>query len=44
MTKQEFLAGNPFTVGSKYSKGDSTYYFTPYETTQVHYQSKYDQV
>ena len=33
MTKQEFLAGNPFSIGSKYSKGDSTYYFTPYETT-----------
>ena len=34
MTKQEFLAGNPFSIGLKYSKGDSTYYFTPYETTQ----------
>ena len=33
MTKQEFLAGNPFTVGSKYRKGDSTYYFTPSEIT-----------
>ena len=31
MTKQEFLAGNPFTIGLKYRKGDSTYYFTPSE-------------
>jgi hypothetical protein len=33
MTKQEFLAGNPFTIESKYRKGDSTYYFTPSEIT-----------
>jgi hypothetical protein len=31
MTKQEFLAGNPFTIGLKHRKGDSTYYFTPSE-------------
>jgi hypothetical protein len=33
MTKQEFLAGNPFSIGLKYRKGDSTYYFTPSEIT-----------
>jgi hypothetical protein len=33
MTKQEFLAGNPFSIGLKYRKGDSTYYFTSSEIT-----------
>ena len=33
MTKQEFLAGNPFSIELKYRKGDSTYYFTPGEIT-----------
>ena len=33
MTKQEFLAGNPFSIGLKYRKGDTTYYFTPGEIT-----------
>ena len=33
MTKQEFLAGNPFSIGLKYRKGDTTYYFTPSEIT-----------
>ena len=32
MTRQEFLAGNPFTLGPGYSKGATTYYFTPGET------------
>ena len=33
MTKQEFLAGTPFSIELKYRKGDTTYYFTPGEIT-----------
>jgi hypothetical protein len=34
MTKQEFLNGTPFTLGTSRGKGESTYYFIPGETSE----------